>query len=351
MTPYNIEIFNRDFEYQSSYQVQNIEYNVDYLSIESNSLIVQKIQAAEGDYIRITKKEKEINGIITGCEETNKGYELHYKPILAVTDIAVHYEKEKLKEMSLEEWIAHILNDTYRDNEDTLQNISGFSAAAVPETYHAIITQEENIGNLYQIITDALLRYDVIVEFTLDISNKGLKAFIKKQKKKLRTIEADLPNIIDKNFMIKKSDESVNKLVIYNSKNENQYIAFYLLQDGSITAANNADGRINPVIFKTEFIAHEEKNEQTFEEAAYEKAATFLMTENYNNLIEITVLSNDKIVNPEELEIGQKVCIIKEEKEYKTVLTGKKSKSGTITLVFGAVRMELTKILKRRLQK
>jgi hypothetical protein len=49
------------------------------------------------------------------------------------------------------------------------------------------------------------------------------------------------------------------------------------------------------------------------------------------------------------MNIGQDVLVISEGKEYESMLTGYKFKNGKITLIFGAIRLELTKILKRRL--
>ena len=60
------------------------------------------------------------------------------------------------------------------------------------------------------------------------------------------------------------------------------------------------------------------------------------------------MVKGDSLVKPEELEIGQRVRIILQNNEYNTILTGKNEKE-TTTLIFGAVRLELTKILKGRM--
>ena len=68
----------------------------------------------------------------------------------------------------------------------------------------------------------------------------------------------------------------------------------------------------------------------------------------YNNLIEIEVMNDDGLVQPQKLQIGQQATIIRNNTAYQTMLTGKKVSDTTI-LVFGAVRLELTKKLKRRI--
>ena len=66
-----------------------------------------------------------------------------------------------------------------------------------------------------------------------------------------------------------------------------------------------------------------------------------------NNNIKITVLLDDKIIEPLNMQIGQSVKIVSEGKTYNTTYTGYSRGRTTIELTFGSVRTELTKILKR----
>lgn len=350
MKLYNIEIFSAEYEYKSSYQLDNVGYEMDYLSPDSSTLRIPKITADKGDYIRITGTG-EHTGIVTSCKDTGKEYELKTKPLLSLLDIDVHFNRERLKTISLEEWLAEIINDTFKSNADTLQNIPGLVAIATTKTMGAIIDAEENIGNLYDIITKALINYGIVIGFEIDINGKRLIADIHTVSAAAQTIEADLPNVIQKEFVKNQAEGAVNKITIYNELNEGEYISYYMLDDGSITNNSAAKGRITPVIFDTVYISREMENEETFVEMAYEKAFNTLISEKYNNLIELTVLANDTIVHPETMEIGQKVKIIRGDKEYETVLTGKNIKNKEIKLMFGAVRLELTKKLKRRIIK
>jgi hypothetical protein len=88
---------------------------------------------------------------------------------------------------------------------------------------------------------------------------------------------------------------------------------------------------------------------EDFDTKALEKAADVLAVEKNNNLIELEMLEDDSLFEPKEMNIGQDVLVISEGKEYESMLTGYKFKNGKITLIFGAIRLELTKILKRRL--
>ena len=66
--------------------------------------------------------------------------------------------------------------------------------------------------------------------------------------------------------------------------------------------------------------------------------------------LELRYRQDDPMVTPAALEIGTQADILYGGKAYRSILTGYELDSGTITLVFGAVRMELTKklILERR---
>lgn len=88
---------------------------------------------------------------------------------------------------------------------------------------------------------------------------------------------------------------------------------------------------------------------EEFDQKALEKATDTLAVEKNNNLIELEMLENDILFEPEEMNIGQDILVISEGKSYESMLTGYKRKSGKITLIFGAIRLELTKILKRRI--
>ena len=80
---------------------------------------------------------------------------------------------------------------------------------------------------------------------------------------------------------------------------------------------------------------------------AHAKAESNFAKNKYENLIEIEVLNNDTLVNPDTLNTGQKVKIIHNNIEYDSILSGR-NVSDTTTLIFGLIRLELTKQLKGR---
>lgn len=86
---------------------------------------------------------------------------------------------------------------------------------------------------------------------------------------------------------------------------------------------------------------------KTFEEVALEKATETFGKNKYTNLIEVEVLNDDLLIVPRQLKIGQVVSVISDGTVYSSILSGRKTDS-TTTLIFGTVRLELTKLLKGR---
>lgn len=91
----------------------------------------------------------------------------------------------------------------------------------------------------------------------------------------------------------------------------------------------------------------EETALEVFTEKAYQKAYSTFSKNKYDNLIELEVALDDDMLNPTSLEIGQIVNVISEGNSYNSILSGREI-NDTVTLIFGTIRLELTKTLKGR---
>lgn len=351
MNLYNVEIFKPDFTYRSSFQTADISYEYDYLSLTNNKIKLLKIQAERGDYIRISNGNKHICGIVDGVTDSVTYITIEYKNILAVFDVNVYEDISTVTEPdnAIEDWIAHIIDKTYISNSDVLQNISGMEIRITTNTTGIKrLGLEGNINNLYEIIQSALIKHGVIIDIDIDVQKQKILVRIGKNKESEKYIEADLPNVLEKEFNVKKSAESLNKLIVINENDETEQISYYLLKDGTILTDSGAANRICPVIFDTKFVSV--GNDETFSDASYQEALDKLTPEEYDNLIELTVEADDSLINPDDMSIGQKAVILHNGVEYHTILTGIERRQKRIKLIFGAVRTELTKKLKRRMK-
>lgn len=346
MRLYNVEIFSPDFSYRSSAQVDAIEHGFDYLDVEKEKIKIPGwIDARRGDWIRISKDRFEANGIISDVKEKERSIELQYKPFHKIFDIDTYIDMESLSEMTLENWLARLIGGIYVQNEDTLQNIEGLEIKVLTEHRGASFEDyQTGINNLYDVILDAFVVYGVVCDFSMDVQRKKLVLQIGSVEAEKFTIEADLDNVLEKSITIKETKESTNKLIIYNKEDYSQKVTYYRNTNNEITTENR--NRELPVVCDT--VAVKVGARKTFEETAEKKAGNTLKASVYDNLIEITVALDDELVRPTERVIGQQADIISGGICYHTVLTGMEYDEDKILLIFGAIRLELTKQLKRR---
>lgn len=349
MTPYNVELFRPDFSYRASAQVEMIEHVFDYLDIEKAPIeIPGKIEAEKGDWIRIVKEGFEANGIISDIKEKDGSVKLSYKPFHKIFDVGVYVDVEKLATETVEQWLEEIITGLYIENEDALQNIKGLETKVISgHEGQAMEAYESGINNLHDIMVDAFTTYGIVCDFEMDVQRKRLVLKIGSVIQETFTIEADLGNIFEKEIIIKEADESTNKLIIYNEEDYAQKEVYYLTEYDEVTSEDR--DRISPVVCDT--VTAKASASATFSEVAKNKAEKTLKPSQYDNLIEITVSVNDELVRPTERRIGQQADIISGGKVYRTIMTGMRYDKEKITLVFGAIRLELTKILKRRFKR
>ncbi|MBE5875645.1 MAG: hypothetical protein E7290_02005 [Lachnospiraceae bacterium] len=348
MNLYNIEIFTQEFAYRSGMQVSEIEYEFDYLALSKKKIKLQGVKAERGDFIRISKGSQRFCGIVDGVSDSDTKRVIEYKPILSLFDVNVYADLEVLKKesTSVEQWIADIITEIYVSSDDKLQNIAGLSVSAESSTIGIkTLGLTESISNLYEIMVNALLYHDIVVDADVDVQRKTISISLCKRAG-VRYIEADLPNVIEKEVSIKKNEEALNKLIVVNEENPSERLSYYLAVNGTIGNDIEEAQRITPVVFETKLVTV--GDDEVFEDVALLEAVETLTPEKYDNLIEITLLADDELVKPLEWSIGQETVVLHKKKEYQTILTGMEIRKGTVKLVYGAVRRELTKKLKRR---
>ena len=120
--------------------------------------------------------------------------------------------------------------------------------------------------------------------------------------------------------------------------------SYYLHPDGSVDD-QDAD-RITPVFWTLGKL----ENSETWDADALAQAVEALTPEQYDNEIRLTLRRDDKLVTPETLPIGTEATIYIGGQAYRSLLTGREWDGDTHCLVFGKVRVDLTKklILQRR---
>lgn len=339
---YIIELFQPDFTYRSSMQIENIDLEIDYLDIVKNKIKIPIIQAQIGDYIRISTSDIEIDGIVTSTKEDKNTITISYKSFFDIFDIDILVDVTQLTTVTMETFIANLITANYISNADTLQNIFGLSVSVLSGTSGTSLTLDSKIVNFYKdIIQSAFLQYNIVVSFAISTKLKQITCTVSKNIAAVKTIESDLPNIIKKQIDFGVTRESYNKLIVVNEANISEKLTYYLHPNNTIDTTNS--NRILPIVFQTVFVTV--AGGETFAQASYKKAVSILKQTEYNNLIELTMANGDTLINPLSLGIGQRVSVMTGTEQHQSILTGIRI-GKTTTLIFGAIRKELTKKIK-----
>lgn len=354
MQPFNVEIFDREFNLIQHYNVGAIDYNYDYLSTVENSVMIafnENVQ--KGDYIRIVNNTDSYFGFISSIavNEAIQGFsEIRFKPFIALFDAPILFDTTlQGSGTSLEQAIADIITDYWISNADADENIYGLEVQTISTTsgwgFH--ITSDQKglnkaiINFMTSIVRRSLTKYQVGLYAEPDFINKKIVVSIGVKAVSTFYIEADLPNVIEKSIIVNETTEDMNKLVIYDQADLTTNVIYYKHPDGSYDTTD--DDRITPVIYGITSVSVAEGD--TFADVAEDAADKQFDVDTYSNLIEITVQNEDEIVMPQTLTIGQTVNVISNGTSYSSILTGVE-RSNKTKLIFGTIRLDLTKIIK-----
>lgn len=352
MRQYNVEIFDRAFNLKDHTNISDASWTVDYLSPSINLLTVLNCNAEKGDYIRLHCIEDEFFGIVRAVtSQSEKLMTIECGSFLSVFDTSILFDTDLQGTSNLETVLKNLITAMYISNPDTKQRIAGLSVETTSNTTgwgFNLKSDTENmhhcIVNFYNsLIVRALEKYGVVITVTPDVQNKAIVLTIGKIADKSKLIEADLPNIVEKNIVLKETEKDVNKLIVYNTANYSTKRTYYRHTDDTYDQTDS--NRLTPVVQEIKAVTVEEGG--SFATAADSEAASLFGELNYNNLIELVVSNDDTLVKPYELEIGQEVQVVSKGAVYKSILTGK-TVSNSTQLTFGTIRLQLTKILKRR---
>lgn len=384
MKPYNVEIFNRQFELLAHTNVDDIVLDYDYLSPNDSELDIRlsgffdtfaaqavipeggmlralSIPALEGlmdavgvgAYIRLQRDDTDIFGVITSITTSDDALltSIGIQPFpSAIFSAEILFDTNTQGTVALETVIANLITASWISNADTLQNIPGLTVTTTSSTVAWGMNLKSDTEGMHHCIIDfydvlikrALEEYGIAIHTSVDFQNGAINLTIGKVVG-TQTIEADLPNVFERTFLINESSKNTNKLDVYDSANYTSTIIYYKHTDGTYNTTNT--DRLYPVVREVQAVEVEEGS--TFAQAAASAAASVFGEVTYNNLIEIKCLYDDELIRPKELEIGSVVTVIHEGNAYASILTGYQLENNVVNLIFGSIRADLTKLLRR----
>lgn len=386
MKPYNVEIFNREFELLAHTNVDDIKIDYDYLKpndseleirlsgfydtfaaqavIDENSgglLRAMSIPELEGlmdavgvgAYIRLQRDNTDIFGVITSVTTADDQLltKLGIQPFpAAIFSTEILFDTNQQGTVALETVIANQITASFINSSDTIQNIPGLSVTTTSSTVSWGMNLKSDTENMHHCVIDfydvlirrALEEYGIAIHTSVDFQNDTIDLTIGKVVG-TQTIEADLPNVFEKTFFINESSKNTNKLDVYDTANYTTVRTYYKHTDGTYDTTNN--NRLYPVVREIGTATADENN--TFIVNADAVAASVFGEVTYNNLIEIKCLCDDALIRPMDLDIGSVVTVIHEGNAYTSIITGYELEDNVINLIFGSIRADLTKLIRR----
>lgn len=355
MRVYNVEVYDPKFNFRSHTNVMSLDYNEDYLTPENNKIIVEKIDANVGDYLLITNGDYEFFGRVTGTSSESKDtINISYKPFISLLDLDVLFDvnlQNKDSGTALEDYIAATIQELFVSNADTSMTVPHITSTITSHTSKwnlGLVSDEETshycISNLLKnIVIKAFEAYSIRIFARFNPGEKMVYLSIGTNNAPEVTIEADFPNISSKNISVRQNDVSVNKVIVYNSENYTDKIIFYRHTNDTFSIVDT--DRVVPVVQETYAVApvyEEDVVVESFAERALQQAEEAFAMVEYDNFIELTMAIDDSLYHPMSMEVGQVVNVISGDKQYRSILSGVNI-SNTITLVFGLIRVDLTK--------
>lgn len=358
MQPFNVEIFDQSFNLIQHYNVGAIDYNYDYLSTVENSIIIAfNENVKKGQYVRIKNNTDEYFGYISSIavNEQLQGFsEIKFKPFITLFDEPILFDYTlQNSATSLEDAIAQYIDAYWINNTDDDQNIYGLETQTISTTnswtFHITPSQSglnyTIINFMTSIIRRSLTKYQVGLYAEPDFVNKKIVVKIGVKDATTFYIEADLPNIIEKSIIVNETTQDINKLIIYDQADLVTNTIYYKHTDGTYDTTDS--DRITPVIYGLTSVTT--SDDVTFADAAQDAADKQFDTDSYSNLIELTLQNEDALVMPASLTIGRLVNVSTNGVSYASILTGVE-RSNKTKLIFGTIRLDLTKIIKGGLE-
>lgn len=356
-TPYLVEFYDESLNLIHHDQIEYEEFTnkFDYLSLVENNISVSySEQVQKRCFVRVKNNLYDDLFVVTSVDTAEDGMmTVYFKSLIALLDISINFDTRTQGNASLEGEIANVIRTRYIKNSDSYNNIPclnnptttsttstwGFNLKADVEggRYIALNSYYETI------IPKALSKYRIVVNFIPDYATRKINITVGTISTAPKIIESELSNILAKNIIIRESSSDVNKLIVYDGASaaiSPSKITYYLHPDGTFDTSNT--NRISPVI---EVVKNVETKDSTLAAEAAAEALDVFGGIQYNNLIELTVLNDDEMVDPADLIIGQLVSVKYQGVNYDSILTGYERNS-TTKLIFGTIRIELSKIIK-----
>ena len=349
---YKAEFFSQDMVFEAAYLLQEDTalLSEDHLTMDSFDveLPTEKTTVCKGHFCRISR----VNGgfvqdcIVADCALSKTKASVSLRPLLALLDAEVYTAHVQ----DCAAWIAQQITEYFVANDDAAQNRAVVVQNKAGAGNRPLLFDEDTV-NLLDPIATALTNYKITVQARLDLPARQVVFTIREIRKQI-TLEADFANVLQKDITLGDSNAGANKYIVRRISTDSDSGAatvlgkavYYLHPDGSVDEKNTS--RILPVVWELGVL----ENSETWDADALAQAQEVLTPQQYDNEIRLAYKRDDMMIRPESLPIGTEATIYTGGKAYRSLLTGREWDGNIHRLIFGRVRVDLTKklILRRR---
>lgn len=282
--------------------------------------------------------------VYLGVIQTFKGSTIEAGQIYSIFDDKWLYKRTSIN--NIEGAIQEILQTDFQNSNDTLLNsIFDCFAITTSSTTNLKLQEQEDkyVVEFDSFLYDVYEKYGILLNFNIPFEqvnpsiNIGIPSYPK------LTISNNTS--IFRNFTITKNVFETNKLVVYS--NEGVYRGTWFATTSGITDNPSALNRI-PKINTNIVFSDDDIN--------IIKASN-LRNQIYNHEITVELVDNNKLLNFDNLKLGQEADIYYNDNFYNSILTGYTIQmdngipTGIVEMKFGLVRLSLTSRLFKRLAK
>lgn len=379
MNRFSVDFFDDDIENIHHDSVEAPTIDIDYISPVDSTIEIKKTAMVQvGNYIRLSGPTV-FEGIVTKVSDEEDYTQVSFKPLFCMFDVDIVFDTwqavwESDAKRTLEEAIRRCIKAEWIDTSDTKQ--------IKPITLHLLDTDQQTarwtldatytepkqatsiadafseqykiVNLLNDIIIPAFERYGIATIGVIDEKSKKLRFYIQKNYSPRVIIDVDQPMIVLNEFIPKRLNSDVNKLIVHDSENISSTKTYYLYTDGTFGTANQ--NRITPVVFRHVIVSRQsvttedssngssesESKKETLAEAAEKEAQSLFNKAMFMNCVEFETELNDGLVRPYERSIGEKAYLYHNGQRISSMLTGIKY-DDHVTLTYGIVRVKYVK--------
>lgn len=325
------------------------DYSIDYDIISNNTSTASIINISngfKGDIIALIDGSSLVElGVITSIDNTEKKISFkHMKELFNDTVINV-FKYTNLLQIRFDgvKGLKTILQYAFVDTDD-IQKKLPLEIRTFGSENGCVYTEEDDTININDFIDWLFDTYNIYLDFSIDFVNNKIICTIAKNSTEGYVIKDNIK--LSKPEFDNNDMPSYNKVIFYDANLGTIQGTYYLLQDNTVTTDSNNVGRILPT--QTTYMSWDEAEAIKEGYTMQEKAESELCGNIYNHCILYKLAKQQTMVKCKNFKYGDKVTIIYEDREYKSIFTGLKynMKEPYYTCVFGKTRIDFTDRMK-----